>query len=329
MDHKLRQEFFDTLNEEINSIINKKTGKIFKKYVKKIDCPICKSNLLEEHLFDKNGFEFVRCKKCELIYTNPQPKTEIIEEIYRNSKSSEIWRKLQSRKNEVSWKKEYYQDIINFIQFYIDDVGPKEILDLGCNNGLFLDCVRVNTDWDYLGIDLNEKAIEEARSKNLNVLNCNYSELKQDFDLVTMFGVMEHIPNPLELLTEIITKQKRKKRWYFSMIVPNMYSLFHFLLKESSPSIDGREHILYFSVNSINNLLTKLGFKNIKCDTILTGMGAIKQQLQWYKYENVSHVSRDFIPHKILTEIDNGNIEKMIKKYDLGLRLRVIATYEN
>ena len=100
-----------------------------------------------------------------------------------------------------------------------------------------------------------------------------------------MFGVMEHIPNPYELLEKIILKQRNKDKWYFSMIVPNMFSLFHFFLKENSPSIDGREHILYFSINSIKNLLKKLGFKNITCDTVLTGAGAIKQQLQWYKYE--------------------------------------------
>ena len=329
MDYKLREKFFEKLNEEINSIIDEKTGKVSKKYLKKINCPICKISDFEEHLFEKNGFDFVRCEKCELIYTNPQPKVDLIEKIYKNSESSEIWRKLQSSNKEISWKRDYYFDTINFISKYIDISKKVELLDLGCNNGLFLEYVREKTNWYNLGIDLNEKAIEEAKKKKLNVINCDYDLLDRDFDIITMFGVMEHIPNPYELLEKIILKQKNKDKWYFSMIVPNMFSLFHFFLKENSPSIDGREHILYFSINSINNLLNKLGFKNIVCDTVLTGEGAIKQQLQWYKYDNLSYDSSKFIPFKILNEIENGNFEKFLKDYDLGLRIRVIASYEN
>ena len=33
MDYKLRKLFFETLDQEINSIIDKKTGKVFSKYV--------------------------------------------------------------------------------------------------------------------------------------------------------------------------------------------------------------------------------------------------------------------------------------------------------
>ena len=329
MDYNLREKFFIKLTEEINSIIDKKTGKVSKKYLKKINCPICKVSDFEESLFEKNGFDFVRCKQCELIYTNPQPKVDLIEKIYKNSESSEIWRKLQGSNKEIVWKKDYYYDSIDFISKNINISKKIKLLDLGCNNGLFLEYVREKTNWDHLGIDLNEKAIDEAKRKKLNVINCDYDILDREFDIVTMFGVMEHIPNPYELLEKIILKQKNKNKWYFSMIVPNMFSLFHFFLKENSPSIDGREHILYFSINSIKNLLKKLGFNNIICDTILTGEDAIKQQLQWYKYDSLGAFDMKFIPSKILEEIENGNFEKFLKKYDLGLRLRVIAKYEN
>ena len=60
-----------------------------------------------------------------------------------------------------------------------------------------------------------------------------------------------------------------------------------------------------------------------------TGKDAIKQQLQWYKYDSLGAFDMKFIPSKILEEIENGNFEKFLKKYDLGLRLRVIAKYEN
>ena len=329
MDYELRKLFFETLDQEINSIIDKKTGKVFSKYVKYIPCPICKDNSSEEHLFSKNGFEFVRCGSCEMIYTNPQPKTELIEDIYKDSKSSEIWRKLQSSKTEIAWKEDYYKDNITFLKNYINKPSSLKLLDLGCNNGLFLEYVKTQTNWDFLGIDLNKKAIKEAERKGLNVKNCNFSDLNEEFDLITMFGVLEHIPNPLELLNEIVNHQAGKESWDLSLIVPNMFSLFHFLLKENSPSIDGREHIMYFSINSIYNLLKKAGFTNIKCDTVLTGIGAIKEQLQWFKYDSRLEQSLKYIPKKIKKEIINGNFEKLIKEYDLGLRLRVVASYKN
>ena len=57
--------------------------------------------------------------------------------------------------------------------------------------------MKTQTNWDFLGIDLNKKAIKEAERKGLNVKNCNFSDLNEEFDLITMFGVLEHIPNPL------------------------------------------------------------------------------------------------------------------------------------
>lgn len=328
MDNELRKLFFETLDQEINSIINPKTGKVFKKYVKNINCPICKNDGKEDYLFSKNGFDFVRCINCELIYTNPQPKVNLLEKIYKNSESANIWIKLQGSKKEISWKKEYYLDNIRFIKNYLKNDSLK-LLDLGCNNGLFLEYVNENTEWDSLGIDLNKKAIQIARNKGLNVRNGNFSEINENFDLITMFGVLEHIPNPLDLLNEIIKKQIEKKSWYISIIVPNIFSLFHFLLKEKSPSIDGREHIIYFSMNSLIFFLRKLGFINIKCDTVLSGLEPIKEQLQWHNYNSFKNKDLKFIPDKLKKEIMNGNMEKFINDYDLGLRLRVIAEYKN
>jgi len=83
-------------------------------------------------------------------------------------------------------------------------------LDLGCGSGELLTekvAKTVNAKEIY-GVDLNEKALEIAKDKGINVFNIDLSKDKiplddNSADLVTAFELIEHLINPDHLLREI------------------------------------------------------------------------------------------------------------------------------
>ena len=82
-----RNDFFAQRDRETDALVDLKTGKVFKNLVVLVDCPLCNSKRFSV-LFSKNGFDFVRCKKCSLVYVNPQLQEEKMIDYYNDSSLS-------------------------------------------------------------------------------------------------------------------------------------------------------------------------------------------------------------------------------------------------
>src|SRR5689334_18920897 len=70
--------------------------------------------------------------------------------------------------------------------FYEIPIGSK-VLDVGCNDGTFMEMLRDKRKCDVIGIDISEVALEEAKSKGLNVINADVEKLPftdKQFDVV-------------------------------------------------------------------------------------------------------------------------------------------------
>jgi SAM-dependent methyltransferase len=80
------------------------------------------------------------------------------------------------------------------------------LLDIGCGYGFFLKMAE-ERGWEAVGVDLDPKGI--AYSKECLHVNALLGDLKDvrfpnsSFDLVTLWNVLDHIPDPLDLISEI------------------------------------------------------------------------------------------------------------------------------
>lgn len=78
------------------------------------------------------------------------------------------------------------------------------IIDLGCGSGNFLDLAR-DAGLKTTGMELNEQAAEVARAKGHEIIPGVLTEdfiaqYKLKYDMVTLFQVVEHLPDPIGLL---------------------------------------------------------------------------------------------------------------------------------
>jgi len=331
MDHELRARFFKALEQEIQLLMDPETGKVSGKYSRNINCPLCgEDEQSNELLFEKNGFTFVRCRSCGFIFTNPQVRSELLGDLYKHSNSNDLWVELQKSTTEQAWKTDYYLDSVRLIESHLQaDMRPR-LLDIGCNTGYFLEVAgNHRNDWSLKGVELSHSACEYARSKGLDVEETLLSDLdnKYRFDVYTLFGVMEHLPEPHGILEEIKKRVSPGEATLVLAIVPNCYSLYHMLLQDKSLSFDGRDHLLYFSDATLRKTFEKAGLEVLVLDTVLDGLGSIKRQMQWFD-PNGSEETTRYIPESLNVLIENGAVQSFMQAHNLGLRLRILARYQ-
>jgi len=82
-----------------------------------------------------------------------------------------------------------------------------KVLDVGCGNGAFLRQLKQRKNVKELGIDISSKAIALARAEGINakVVDVLREDIKTlgEYDYVTAFEVLEHLPNPEVLLSVV------------------------------------------------------------------------------------------------------------------------------
>ncbi len=145
-------------------------------------------------------------------------------------------------------------------------VRPGRLLDLGCSIGIF--CGRAAAaGWKATGLDTSVWAIEQAGNEFPTVIfiNGTIEEAifpEDSFELVTLWDVLEHVTDPQAVLQKIIP-------WvvpggWVMMNLPNCESLTARVMGKSWVLLL-REHLWFFSPDTIDKLLSHNGFELTKC----------------------------------------------------------------
>lgn len=108
---------------------------------------------------------------------------------------------------------------------FLHGLGPNlKLLDIGCFNGFFVKILK-NDKIDAYGIDFNKTAIDWG-CKNYHLdgfISCSsidsYVAEKKEFDVITLFEVLEHLEDPAEIIKSI--KPLIKKGGFLAISTPN------------------------------------------------------------------------------------------------------------
>lgn len=138
-----------------------------------------------------------------------------------------------------------------------------KILDYGCGDGSFLQFMQ-SKNFSVIGFEPNKKAAKQTELKigikhitsSLETINDN------SLDIITLWHVLEHIPNPEEILLQL--KSKLKNNGYLLIAVPNHKSYDAKFYKEHWAAWDVPRHIFHYGKNGAINFFTQNKFKVIK-----------------------------------------------------------------
>ena len=228
-----------------------------------VPCPLCLPHHDKFHLFSKGTMEVYRCS-CGHVYSERQPKQEALDIFYAKSHAMTEWSNLKETDFESKRQRSKYEDIIEFIERR----KVQSVLDIGCGNGFFLSMLPKHING--FGVDQNENAVKFAKAKGLNASVQSIEETLEkvrannhQFDCITLFGVLEHVKHPIELLKQLY-KITRK---YLVIIVPNVGSaVVTRAWKECFTFCP--QHLNYFSHESISAAFEGAGFNRANSWTI-------------------------------------------------------------
>lgn len=208
-------------------------------------------------LIAKDGYEVYRCAMCGLAFTHPQPSSLADQydaayfDLYRRRREFRL-RRAGARLGQIELLK-----------------APGRLLDIGCSLGYFVEAANAR-GWQASGVEISEHAAREAAKLGLDVRAGTLDDVSYpdcSFDCVTMWDVLEHVPDPTRHMLEV-----RRVLAPGGLVVIGTPDLAHaqFRIKrERWRHLKPAEHIFYFSRPSIGRLLTETGFRT--CQPALVG----------------------------------------------------------
>ena len=218
-----------------------------------IVCPVCGANKTKR-LFKKQGCAFVQCLNDELVYIDPQPDREELQEVY--DRYGEEFFVLPESIAASGDYPDYRRRFLNFRQ-------TNRLLEIGAAAGGFLVHCR-NDGWTTYGVELSTHSSKFAREQQrLDVITGTIHDASYPsnfFDVVVAWQTLEHVPNPREVITEIY--RILRSGGFFVMSVPYWKGLSIRLIKKRYRYV-GRDHLFYFSPQNLSKILKDIGFSKI------------------------------------------------------------------
>jgi len=241
---------------------------------KEESCYICDSsveikyNLLQN---ETEKFKIVKCKKCGLLRLSPLPDKLTIEQIYtKNSSQKNLEFEVFSSKYLTILKRFLIIEPLlkRLKNKYIRDEQTR-LLDIGCSTG-WITSVSRDLGFDVIGLEVNPYLAQFGRENyNLKIIESYVEEFSSDekFNSVSMFHVLEHLPDPLKALKKVATLLDNNGN--LLIVVPNSKSLGVSIFKEHY-NWNVPNHISFFSSDTIKLLLNKAGFKVVEIQHLIS-----------------------------------------------------------
>jgi SAM-dependent methyltransferase len=171
-----------------------------------VGCPICGSSeqmpryaLPDLAYYTAGTFHLVTCRACGCLYQSPRPTQTAVKDYYPGD--YEPHRKAieeQTGYSALRWLK-HMQLRTRCLQ--VSRLRPTgRLLDVGCSTGLFLNEMRRYGAWELVGVETDALATQYGRERFGLMIHEgqveDFSWSGAPFDVITLWDVLEHLPNP-------------------------------------------------------------------------------------------------------------------------------------
>lgn len=224
------------------------------------NCPNCKSEEFKNHMICKDfsvsqeSFAIVKCKKCELLFTNPRPTIENLHKYYLSENYVSHANKSNSPIN-AAYKFARTFTLNNKTQFIKKIYKKGNLLDYGCGTGAFLRVAK-QKGFDITGYEPNKEAHKEidATLKPFIFDTIDSSSYKRHFHLITLWHVLEHISDLSETVKQL--KKMLHPEGRIIIAVPNHESYDAAYYGEYWAAYDVPRHLYHFSPKTMKGFLS-------------------------------------------------------------------------
>jgi SAM-dependent methyltransferase len=204
----------------------------------------------------QGDFSYLRCR-CGLVYLHPQPDFGCLWDLYVGKAVCTVDTGIDPTGEEIIHRSRFAGELDRIEKLR----SPGRILDIGSAWGFFLAEAR-ERGWKTWGVELSREASGYARSRfGLDVFTGKLAEARlpeSHFDAVTLWHVLEHIPEPLAELAEI--RRILRNDGLLVVSVPTLWSVSDYL-SDAIPL-----HLFYFDKATLTALARKAGFRVLRIE---------------------------------------------------------------
>lgn len=236
-----------------------------------VKCNLCGSDHYKVHLvrgdlnlFLDGEFRLVQCLNCGLIYLNPRPTPDELTALYPDNYDQ--YNIAVCDEPSLCTRLDRRYGLHKRCRAIMRYKRQGRLLDVGCATGDFLDAMRSYPGWEVYGIELNEYASEYARTRLGLVVKTGTLDSvdfpEHWFDVVTLWNVLEHLPDPLSALKT--THRLLKPGGLLVLNTPNLDSLDARIFGPYWIGYELPRHLYVFSRRTLRALVEKAGFSILK-----------------------------------------------------------------
>ncbi len=136
-------------------------------------------------------------------------------------------------------------------------IKNKSVLDFGCGIGTFIKLSNKITK-ECHGLEINKNLL--LKLKNKSKIFSNIDQINNKYDYITMFHVLEHIPNSIEVLKKL--KKLLKPKGKLIIEIPHAKDIL-FNINEFKNFSLWSEHLVLHTEKSVEKILKYSGYKVI------------------------------------------------------------------
>jgi SAM-dependent methyltransferase len=220
-------------------------------------CLVCEGQEWNRYLTLGN-YEIIKCQRCGLGQTYPFPSGEQQSEVNQDVYTLENRLRAYNTRFEEFFAR--YTRQLTEIKSHLAD-SAKNLLDVGCSLGFFLVTAQ-KMGFDVHGIELSKESADYAsKVQNLKVFHGTLEDAKYldgQFDVVTLWDVLEHVPDPRAMLMEI--NRILSPSGVIVIQSPNMDSLMAAKGRDYWNWWLVPDHIYHFTPSTLRNFVVSCNF---------------------------------------------------------------------
>ncbi len=231
-------------------------------------CRLCGSERLRPYLTGvprlgsraPSRFDIERCEGCDLLQTCPEPSADELKQAYGPAYT---W---QRTTGVVALAESWYRrslarcDQARSLRYAAHLAGGKQVLDIGCGDALLVTEARrmglLAHGIDRPGAPLWPGCDPTWRSAGDIE---SVEQPPQSWDVVSLFHVLEHLRDPLGLLTRV--HRWLRRRGVLVIQVPNAASFQARLFRSRWTALDIPRHLVHWTPTTLTRALRQTGYK--------------------------------------------------------------------
>ncbi len=247
---------------------------------------------VNDYSVSQETFSLLYNQDYDLLKTHPSPRLDQLGRYYESEdyishtdSKKTILDKMYHLVKKFSLKKK-----VGLVNNYLD---KGNLLDIGSGTGDFLVHAQKKSNWKASGFEPSQRARQISLKKGVQLLDDLNSIPDDSFDVITMWHVLEHVPDLVEHIK--LLKRISKPNGIIIIAVPNYKSYDAEFYKNFWAAYDVPRHLWHFSKKSIEKLFGEQQMKLLHVKPMWFDSFYVSILSEKYKKGRINYISAFFI----------------------------------